>query len=309
MTRNSQLEPRGYHQPVMLTECIEALNINPEGTYVDVTFGGGGHSLAILEQLRGGRLIAFDQDEDAKRQAENIQSRSFTFCQANFMYLKRYLKLNGVTKVNGILADLGISSHQIDSPERGFSTRFDGPLDMRMDKNLKQTAASVLNEYSEVELHKIFGMYGEIRNAKTAAKLVVQHRVSKPFARTEELKKALQTIAPRGKENKYFAQVFQALRIEVNEEMKALEDFLHQCGEVMEQGGRLVIMSYHSLEDRMVKNFINKGKVFGEVEKDFFGNEIKPFEAITRKPIEASEEEVEQNKRARSAMLRIAEKK
>jgi 16S rRNA (cytosine1402-N4)-methyltransferase len=292
----------------MLKECIDALKINAEGTYVDVTFGGGGHSLAILEQLRGGRLIAFDQDVDAKQQAENIQSRSFTFCQANFMYLKRYLKLSGVTKVNGILADLGVSSHQIDSPERGFSTRFDGPLDMRMDKNLKQTAATVLNEYSEAELHKIFGMYGEIKNAKTAAKLIVQHRVSKPFARTEDLKKALQTITPRGKENKYFAQVFQALRIEVNEEMKALEDFLHQCGEVMEQGGRLVIMSYHSLEDRMVKNYMNKGKVFGEVEKDFYGNEIKPFEAITRKPIEASEEEVELNKRARSAKLRVAER-
>jgi 16S rRNA (cytosine1402-N4)-methyltransferase len=297
-----------YHKPVMLNECIEALCINPEGTYVDVTFGGGGHSLAILEQMRGGRLIAFDQDEDAKRQAENIQSRSFTFCQANFMHLKRYLKLNGVTKVNGILADLGVSSHQIDSPERGFSTRFDGPLDMRMDATLKQTAATVLNEYSEAELHKIFGMYGEIKNAKTAAKLVVQHRVSKPFARTGDLKKALQTITPRGKENKYFAQVFQALRIEVNEEMKALEDFLHQCGEVMEKGGRLVVMSYHSLEDRMVKNFINKGKVFGEVEKDFYGNEIKPFEAITRKPIEALEEEVSENKRARSAKLRVAER-
>ena len=298
-----------YHKPVMLNECIEALCINPNGTYVDVTFGGGGHSLAILERLREGRLIAFDQDEDDKRQAENIQSRSFTFCQANFMYLKRYLKLNGVIKVNGILADLGISSHQIDSPERGFSTRFDGPLDMRMDKTITQTAATVLNEYSEADLHKIFGMYGEIKNAKTAAKLVVQQRVNKPFARTEDLKNALQSITPRGKENKYFAQVFQALRIEVNEEMKALEDFLHQCGEVMEQGGRLVVMSYHSLEDRMVKNFINKGKVFGDVEKDFYGNEIKPFEAITRKPIEATEEEIEKNKRARSAKLRIAEKK
>jgi 16S rRNA (cytosine1402-N4)-methyltransferase len=309
MTRSSQLEPRGYHQPVMLKQCIEALNINPEGIYVDVTFGGGGHSLAILERLRGGRLIAFDQDDDARKQAENIKSRSFTFCQANFMYLKRYLKLNGVTKINGILADLGVSSHQIDSPERGFSTRFDGPLDMRMDKTQKQTAATVLNEYSEAELHKIFGMYGELRNAKTAAKLIAQHRVSKPFARTEELKKILAAVAPRGKENKYFAQVFQALRIEVNQEMKALEDFLHQCGEVMEQGGRLVIMSYHSLEDRMVKNFMNKGKVFGEVEKDFFGNEIKPFEAISRKPIEASEEEVKQNSRARSAKLRVAVKK
>jgi 16S rRNA (cytosine1402-N4)-methyltransferase len=297
-----------YHKPVMLTECIEALNINPEGIYVDVTFGGGGHSLAILENLKGGKLIAFDQDEDAKRQAENIQSRSFTFCQANFMYMKKYLKLNGVTHVDGILADLGISSHQIDSPERGFSTRFDGPLDMRMDQNGKTSAADLLNTYSEADLHKIFGMYGEIRNAKTAAKLIVQQRVNKPFSRTEDLKTALQSIAPRGKEFKYFAQVFQALRIEVNTEMKALEDFLHQCGEVMAVNGRLVVMSYHSLEDRMVKNFINKGKVFGEVEKDFFGNEIKPFEAVNRKPVEASAEEVESNNRARSAKLRVAER-
>jgi 16S rRNA (cytosine1402-N4)-methyltransferase len=256
----------------MLEECINALNIKPEGTYVDVTFGGGGHSVRILEKLKGGRLIAFDQDEDAKKLAENIQSRSFTFCQANFMYMKKYLKLNGVTKVNGILADLGVSSHQIDSPERGFSTRFDGPLDMRMNKNGDLTAADVLNEYNEAELHKILGMYGEIKNAKTAAKMIVQQRVNNPFNRTEDLKKALQTIAPGGKENKYFAQVFQALRIEVNQEMKALEDFLRQCGEVIEKRGRLVVMSYHSLEDRMVKNFINKGKVFGEVEKEVYGN-------------------------------------
>ena len=295
-----------YHKPVMLTECIDALNIDPEGVYVDVTFGGGGHSMRILEKLKGGRLIAFDQDEDAKKQAENIQSRSFTFCQANFRYMKKYLKLNGVTKVNGILADLGISSHQIDSPERGFSTRYDGPLDMRMDKGGDLTAAGVLNKYSEAELHKILGMYGEIKNAKTAAKMIAQQRVSKPFSRTEDLKKALQPITPRGKENKYFAQVFQALRIEVNQEMKALEDFLHQCGEMIEVGGRLVVMSYHSLEDRMVKNFINKGKMFGAVEKDFYGNEIKPFEAVNRKPIEAEEEEVRENNRARSAKLRVA---
>jgi 16S rRNA (cytosine1402-N4)-methyltransferase len=299
-------ESRGYHKPVMLEECIEALNINPKGTYVDVTFGGGGHSLKILEKLKEGRLIAFDQDDDARKQSENIQSRSFTFCQANFRYMKKYLKLNGVTKVDGILADLGISSHQIDSPERGFSTRYDGPLDMRMDKKGDLTAASLLNEYSEAELHKIFGMYGEIKNAKTAAKMITQQRVSKPFSRTEDLKKALQTIAPRGKENKYFAQVFQALRIEVNQEMKALEDFLHQCGEVIGEGGRLVVMSYHSLEDRLVKNFINKGKMFGDVEKDFYGNEIKPFEAVNRKPIEASEEEIAENNRARSAKLRVA---
>jgi 16S rRNA (cytosine1402-N4)-methyltransferase len=216
--------------------------------------------------------------------------------------------LNGVTKVNGILADLGVSSHQIDSPERGFSTRFDGPLDMRMDKQAPLNAAKVLNEYSEDKLHKLFGMYGELKNAKTAAKLIVQQRVNKSFTRTEDLKTVFQTIAPRGKENKYFAQVFQALRIEVNSEMQALEDFLHQCGEVLDKKGRLVVMSYHSLEDRMVKNYIAKGKVFGDVEKDFFGNVIKPFEALTRKPVEATEEEIRENSRARSAKLRIAEK-
>jgi 16S rRNA (cytosine1402-N4)-methyltransferase len=309
-TNASSQQPvtRSYHQPVMLTECLEGLNITPEGTYVDVTFGGGGHSLKMLGQLKGGRLIAFDQDEDAKRQAENIQSRSFTFCQANFRYMKQYLKLNGVTKVDGVLADLGVSSHQIDSADRGFSTRFDGPLDMRMDKKGKQTAAKVLNDYPEEKLHKILGMYGEVKNAKTLAHAIVQQRAVKKFERNQELISLLQTIAPRGREFKYFAQVFQALRIEVNEEMQALEDFLHQCGEVMNKGGRLVVMSYHSLEDRMVKNYINTGKVFGEVEKDFYGNKLKPFEAVTRKPIEASEEEVERNNRARSAKLRIAEK-
>jgi 16S rRNA (cytosine1402-N4)-methyltransferase len=297
-----------YHQPVMLNECIEALQIKPGGIYVDVTFGGGGHSLRILENLKGGRLIAFDQDEDAKKQSDNIQSRSFTFCQANFRFLKQFLRLNEVSKVDGILADLGISSHQIDSPERGFSTRFDGPLDMRMDQKGKVTAAKILNEYSEEALHKIFGMYGELKNARTAAKAVVQARSSKPLVGTQDLKDVLSGVAPKGKENKYFAQVFQALRIEVNAEMKALEDFLHQCGEVMQKEGRLVVMSYHSLEDRMVKNYINTGKVFGELEKDFYGNPIKPFQAINRKPIEASDEEIEMNKRARSAKLRIAEK-
>jgi 16S rRNA (cytosine1402-N4)-methyltransferase len=308
MTRSSKLEAGSYHNPVMITECLQALNIKPDGVYVDATFGGGGHSIKILEQLKGGKLIAFDQDEDAKREAEKIESRSLTFCQANFMYLKRYLKLHGVTTVDGILADLGISSHQIDSPERGFSTRFEGPLDMRMDKNIPQTAASVLNDYSEEDLHKIFGMYGELKNAKTVARLITQQRVNKKFDTTQDLKAVLKNVAPRGKENKYFAQVFQALRIEVNDEMKALENFLHQSGEVVEKGGRLVVMSYHSLEDRMVKNYINKGKVYGEVEKDFYGHEIKPFEAVNRKPIEASAEEIEQNSRARSAKLRIAEK-
>ncbi len=292
----------------MLTECIEALNINPEGIYVDVTFGGGGHSLKILEQLKEGRLIAFDQDEDAKKQSENIQSRSFTFCQANFKYLKQYLKLNGVNQVDGILADLGISSHQIDSPERGFSTRFEGPLDMRMDKKSTLTAAKVLNEYPVEKLHKILGMYGEVKNARTLASAIEQQRMTQKFVASPDLIQLLKSLAPRGKEFKYYAQVFQALRIEVNQELEALESFLMQCGDVIKKSGRLVIMSYHSLEDRMVKNYINTGKVFGELEKDFYGNPIKPFQAMTRKPVEASEAEVEENNRARSAKLRIGER-
>ncbi len=297
-----------YHKPVMLRECIEALAVNPEGIYVDATFGGGGHSIVILEKIKGGKLIAFDQDEDAKKQAENIQHRSFTFYQANFRYMKKYLKMNGVTKVHGILADLGISSHQIDSPERGFSTRYDGPLDMRMDKKGMLSATEVLNEYPEVKLHKIFGMYGEVKNAKTLSALITRQRKTRKFSRINDLIEILKPMAPRGKEFKYYAQVFQALRIEVNQELEALESFLLQCSEVMEKGGRLVVMAYHSLEDRMVKNYMNTGKVQGGLEKDFFGNPLKPFQAITRKPIEASEEELEDNNRARSARLRIAEK-
>jgi len=297
-----------YHKPVMLTECIDALQVKPDGIYVDVTFGGGGHSLKILEQLTEGRLIAFDQDDDARKQAENIQSRSFTFCQANFKYLKQYLKVNGLAQVDGILADLGVSSHQIDSPHRGFSTRFEGPLDMRMDTKSAFTAASVLNEYSEDQLHRILGMYGEVRNAKTLAAAIVRERSASPFQSSQDLIRVLEGMAPRGKAFKYFAQVFQALRIEVNGELGALESFLMQCGEVVRVGGRIVIMSYHSLEDRMVKNYINTGKVYGDLEKDFFGNPLRPFRAINRKPIEASEEEVQENNRARSAKLRIAER-
>lgn len=297
-----------YHQPVMLKECLEGLNVDPEGTYVDVTFGGGGHSMAILEQLKGGRLISMDQDEDAAKEAQKITHRSFTFCQANFRYMKQYLKLHGVTRVNGILADLGVSSHQIDSPERGFSTRFSGPLDMRMDTSSKLTAAIVVNTYPEEKLHKIFGMYGELKNARTAAAAVVRARASRKLVTTQDLKESLGSIAPRGKENKYFAQVFQALRIEVNEEMQALEDFLHQS-EVITEGGRLVVMSYHSLEDRMVKNYLATGKVFGEQEKDFYGNIVRPFDPVNRRPIEATPEEIEQNGRARSAKLRIGERR
>lgn len=297
-----------YHQAVMLPQCLAALNIDPTGIYVDATFGGGGHSLGILEEIKGGRLIAFDQDEDARKEAEKINHRSFTFCKANFRYLKKYLKLNGVTQVNGVLADLGISSHQIDSAERGFSTRFEGPLDMRMDQQTGITAADVVMTYAEDRLHKILGMYGELKNARTAASRIVTARKRSPLRTTVDLKEALKEIAPRGKENKYFAQVFQALRIEVNEEMKALEEFLDQCSEVVAENGRLVIMSYHSLEDRMVKNFMNTGKPFGQVEKDFYGNVIRPFDALTRKPVEPDDEEIAANKRARSAKLRVGVK-
>lgn len=297
-----------YHVPVMLAECIEGLNINPDGLYVDATFGGGGHSRAILSHLKKGRLIAFDQDEDARWEAEKIDSRSLTFCQANFRYLKQYLKLHGVKQVDGVLADLGISSHQIDVAERGFSTRYAGPLDMRMNRQGVLTAETVVNTYSESNLHKILGMYGELKNAKRAAAAIVQHRSRLPLTETGHLVDALKQVTPRGNENKYLAQVFQALRIEVNQEMEALSEFLMHCEAVINTGGRLVVMSYHSLEDRMVKNFINTGKVYGELEKDFYGNPIRPFKAVNRKPIEAGQEEIERNKRARSAKLRIAER-
>ncbi|MGW8121367.1 16S rRNA (cytosine(1402)-N(4))-methyltransferase RsmH [Roseivirga echinicomitans] len=298
-----------YHVPVMLKECVDGLSIKPNGTYVDVTFGGGGHSIEILKHLSSeGRLFGFDQDLDARANAEKIDNRSFTFVQANFRHLKRYLRLHGVKQVDGILADLGISSHQIDEPMRGFSTRSEADLDMRMDINGSLTARDVVNEYSEEQLHKLLGIYGEVKNAKTLAAAIVSERFSNPFKTTKDLVQLLDRLAPRHREYKYYAQVFQAIRIEVNDEMGALEEFLEQSAEVIKPGGRLVVESYHSLEDRMVKNFINKGKVFGEVEKDFFGNQLKPFKAINRKPIEANEEELKVNKRARSAKLRIAEK-
>jgi 16S rRNA (cytosine1402-N4)-methyltransferase len=292
----------------MLRESVDALRVDPGGVYVDATFGGGGHSMAILELLNNGTLIAFDQDEEARAQAEKVTSRSFKFCHANFRYMKQYLKLNGITAVNGILADLGVSSHQIDSAERGFSTRLDGPLDMRMNRRQTLTAAQVLNTYSVEDLHRILGMYGEIRNARTAAGAIARARAKGPFERTSDLTSVLKPLAPRGRENKYFAQVFQALRIEVNEEMKALEDFLHQCGEVMVKGGRLVVISYHSLEDRMVKNYMNTGKAFGALEKDIYGNPLRPFEPVTRKAVTPSAEEVAENSRARSAKMRVAER-
>ncbi|MCF2499380.1 16S rRNA (cytosine(1402)-N(4))-methyltransferase RsmH [Dyadobacter chenhuakuii] len=298
-----------YHEPVMLSECLEGLNIQPEGVYVDVTFGGGGHSRAILEKLTTGRLLVFDQDPDAAANAAEFKDdKRFTFIAANFRHLKRYLKLHKAEKVDGILADLGVSSHQINTPERGFSTRFDADLDMRMNPNIEKTAREVINSRSSAELQRILGMYGEVTNARTAAEAIFTSRHSTPIDTIADLKGILLKYAPKHRENKYFAQVFQALRIEVNDELAVLEEFLTQVPEVLNPGGRLVVMSYHSLEDRLVKNFILKGKFDGELEKDFYGNAIRPLSSVTRKPVEATPEEVARNPRARSAKLRIAEK-
>lgn len=286
---------------------MDGLAIKPDGIYVDVTFGGGGHSRGILSLLGpSGRLFAFDQDPDALENA--IDDDRFRLVHQNFRFLKNNLRFAGVTQVDGILADLGISSHQIDEGSRGFSTRFDADLDMRMGKVGDLDAKKVVNEYSEEELHRIFGMYGEIINAKTLAKAIVTARLTEPILTINQLKSIAEKVAPKRKENKYYAQLFQALRIEVNRELEALEAFLLQSVEVLKPGGRLVVMSYHSLEDRLVKNFMQKGKFRGEVEKDFYGNEIKPFKVINRKVITASEDEIRENARARSAKLRVAEK-
>ncbi|MCL7989138.1 16S rRNA (cytosine(1402)-N(4))-methyltransferase RsmH [Sphingobacterium sp. lm-10] len=296
-----------YHVPVMLQECIAALNIKPNGVYVDVTFGGGGHSREILKHLGPeGRLFAFDQDPDALQNA--IDDPRFRLVHQNFKFLKNSLRLEGVRQVDGILADLGVSSHQFDDAERGFSIRYEANLDMRMDQVSDLNATQILNTYAEEELHRIFGMYGEIQNAKSLAKTIATARLTKAVTSVLQLKETIKSLVPRGKEHKYHAQVFQALRIEVNKELEALQEFLEQTVPVLKNEGRLVVMSYHSLEDRLVKNFIAKGKFKGEVEKDFFGNEIKPFQVISRKAIVATDQEVQQNNRARSAKLRIAQR-
>ncbi|MDH5396502.1 MAG: 16S rRNA (cytosine(1402)-N(4))-methyltransferase RsmH [Cyclobacteriaceae bacterium] len=297
-----------YHIPVLLKETIEGLALKTGGTYVDVTFGGGGHSREILSRLKEGRLFGFDQDEDAALQSRKIEERSFTFIQANFRHIKKFLRLYGVKEVDGILADLGISSHQIDEPERGFSTRFDHVLDMRMDRSGPITAREVLNTYPEKELVDIFSRYGEVRNARTLAAEIIRARALGEIKTTGGFRELLDRVAPRGAEFKYYARVFQALRIEVNDEIGALKSFLDQALEVLKPGGRLVVISYHSLEDRLVKNLIRKGNTEGIEEKDFYGNTNKPLIAINKKPIAAGEEEIKQNSRARSARLRIAEK-
>jgi 16S rRNA (cytosine1402-N4)-methyltransferase len=296
-----------YHKSVLLSESMEALSIRPGGIYVDATYGGGGHSKAILAQLKGGRLIAFDQDEEAI--TNRIDDPRLTMVNSNFRFLRNFLKLHDATLVDGILADLGISSHQIDKPDRGFSTRFDGILDMRMDQKKKQTAKDIVNNYGEEDLSDLFFNYGEIRNARKLAARIVEARKQQEIGTTVALKLVANTCAERGKEFKYQAQVFQALRIEVNQEMDALREFLKQATNALKPGARMVIISYHSLEDKLVKNYFRSGNFVGSVEKDFYGNVLTPLKVITRKAIVPSDKEIEENNRARSAKMRVAEKK
>lgn len=296
-----------YHNPVLLKECIAGLDINPAGIYVDVTFGGGGHSRAILEHLTTGHLYAFDQDEDAANNA--FDDPRFTFIQQNFRFLKNFMQLHRVHHLDGILADLGVSSHQFDTPEKGFSTRYDGRLDMRMCQGSAVDAATVVNTYDVDALLRVMKNYGELQNAYNIVMEIVKAREVSPINTTAELREVVQGCLPRGRENKTLAQIFQALRIEVNNELEVLSLLLSQCAELLRPGGRLVVMSYHSLEDRLVKNYMKTGNLDGKEEKDFFGNSLSPYKLITRKPIMPTDEEVAVNNRARSARLRIAEKK
>ncbi len=295
-----------YHKSVLLDESIAALDIRPGGVYVDATYGGGGHASAILGKMEGGRLIAFDQDEEAIM--NRIDDPRLVMVNNNFRFLRNFLKLHHASAVDGILADLGISSHQIDQPERGFSTRFDGMLDMRMDQKKKQTAKEIVNHYSEANLSNLFHVYGEIRNARKLASRIVEARKIKPVETTSALKEIANTCAERGKEFKYQAQIFQALRIEVNQEMESLREFLKQATQALKPGGRLVVIAYHSLEDKLVKNYFRAGNFEGTIEKDFFGNILSPLTVITRKAIVPSDKEIEENSRSRSAKLRVAEK-
>ncbi|MBD0400421.1 16S rRNA (cytosine(1402)-N(4))-methyltransferase RsmH [Flammeovirga sp. EKP202] len=295
-----------YHVPVMLQECVDGLHIDPTKTYVDVTFGGGGHTKEILSRLTTGKLVVFDQDPDAKKNADAINDDRLIFCAANFRYLKRYLRLNGIKEVAGILGDLGISSHQIDETSRGFSTRGDAPLDMRMAQSGVLSAKEVINNYEEIDLRKMFKLYGELNQPHKAASLIVHARSAGEIETTQQLMDALKPMAPRGKENRFYAQVFQAIRIEVNEELVTLKEMIEQGAEVLEEGGYFVIESYHSLEDRLVKNFFKTGNFEGEMNKDFYGNLLRPLKPLKSKPITASEEEIARNRRARSAKLRVA---
>ena len=300
-----------YHIPAMLQETIEGLAIKPEGVYVDVTFGGGGHSIAILQRMDSigdlsfdiGHLYSFDQDQDALQNA--INDPKWTFVYSNFRYLRNWMDYYGIESIDGLLADLGVSFHHFDCPERGFSFRFSAPLDMRMNQTAKRTAADIVNGYSEEELAKIFYLYGELKNGRGIAKNICKARSQKPIERTEDLVAASRIPAEMSKE---LARLFQALRIEVNDEMGALREMLVAARDLLRPGGRIAILTYHSLEDRLVKNFLRSGNLEGTIEKDFYGNNLSPFTLI-EKGREASAEEVERNPRARSAKLRVAEKK
>lgn len=300
------MENEAYHVPVLLQPSIDGLNINPNGTYVDVTFGGGGHSIEILKLLDKGKLIAFDQDPDAKK---NLPADDrILFVDQNFRFMRNFLQFNGITHVDGILADLGVSSHQFNVDARGFSTRTDGPLDMRMSQNGKKTAEHIVMTYTEDKLKQMFWLYGELKNAGKIARQLLLKREEMKIDTTEKLKEALLPVTPRYDDYRFLAQVFQALRIEVNEELTALEELLIQTIEVLAPDGRLVVISYHSLEDRMVKNIMRSGNLKGQQEKDFFGNLIRPLEPVNRKPLVPDSSEIERNNRARSAKLRVAQR-
>lgn len=295
-----------YHIPVLLHESVSGLNINPTGDYADVTFGGGGHSREIFRHLTTGRLFGFDQDEDAVANA--IRNERFFFIRHNFRYLRNFLKYYGVEKLDGILADLGVSSHDFDVPERGFSFRFDAPLDMRMNRDGSLTAADIVNSYSEEQLIFLFKEYGEVQNAYRLTKEIVKARSEKAIKTIARFKEVIAPCVPAAIETKYLAKVFQALRIETNNELGVLRDFIEQTSDLLKPGGRLVVITYHSLEDRLVKNFMKTGNLAGNQEKDFYGNVKTPFQIITRKIVVPDEQEIERNPRARSAKLRIAEK-
>ncbi|MEZ5008364.1 MAG: 16S rRNA (cytosine(1402)-N(4))-methyltransferase RsmH [Chitinophagales bacterium] len=295
-----------YHIPVMLRECIEGLQIVEDGVYVDATFGGGGHSKEILKHLgEKGKLFGLDRDDDAFE--NTIDDKRFKLIKTNYKNIKRFLRLEGITKVDGILADLGVSSHQLDIPERGFSFRYDERLDMRMNQQQPTSAYDVVNHYGVKKLQFVFGEYGEVRNARTLAQQIVEARKEGEIETTGQFLAAIKSCV-RGQENKYLAKVFQAIRIEVNEELEALKEFIEQSADTLKTGGRFVVMSYHSLEDRLVKNFFRKGVFEGEPEKDLYGNYSHSLQIINKKPIEASKEELKENPRSRSAKLRIAEK-
>lgn len=297
-----------YHIPALAAETIEGLDIRPDGVYVDVTFGGGGHSRLIMKALGvEGRLFGFDQDEDAY--ANRLEDERFQFVHSNFRYIRQFLHYYGVTAIDGLVGDLGVSFHHFDSAERGFSFRLEGPLDMRMNQQGKTTAADIVNGYSEEQLERLFRLYGEVQGARGLAKAIVVSREKQPILHTEELAEVVGRCTRRDAEKKELAKVFQALRIEVNDEMGALRDMLESARELLRPGGRIAILTYHSLEDRMVKNFLRSGNIEGEITKDFYGNILTPFRLVNNKPIMASEEEVERNPRSRSAKLRIAEKK